>query len=613
MRLKTKQSINIKEIIILILLFIPISILSQDNKDQAQILVDNFIESYNNEEYNSVHKLFSTDLKKELPINELKDFLKNLNSEAGKIVDSEFIRLEDNIWIYKLTFEKWVSQYSFYINDNNEISVVFYFENFKDDLHSGLAVNYLLNTEKLITDKQTKLIFEKSKFFPDNTQISIAFINGNNINYYGVKRQNDSITYINNSQQIFEIGSITKVFTANILANAVIENKIKLGDNINDYLDLEFNNNTQISFNSLANHTSGLPRMPTNFQVEKLDSTDVVKVRHILIPYKGAFASGEETEVTKSYAKKTADSIFKEITKNDIKFESFLSFSSDTVVSNQYGEIEFTFFDGFEREFRDFSFENDTGSIDVIETVFGFHIIEILAKGEKKQLVNLRNLPENPYKYYDNYDLEDYLSNLLEIDKKTKGIPSYSNLGIGLLGYTLSHIYDLNYESLFKKYIFSKYNMKNSTFDIQLVDEKLVKGLDAQGNFTSNWELAALASAGGILSSVSDLAKYGIAHFDKSNLDLMLLTKKTVKVDNQIDMGLGWHIINSEKSDNKWYWHNGGTGGYTSSVAIDIKNKTGVVILSNVSAFNPFQNNIDELCFGLMMTFTDEKGKPYYN
>jgi len=237
MRLKTKQSINIKEIIILILLFIPISILSQDNKDQAQILVDNFIESYNNEEYNSVHKLFSTDLKKELPINELKDFLKNLNSEAGKIVDSEFIRLEDDIWIYKLTFEKWVSQYSFYINDNNEISVVFYFENFKDDLHSGLAVNYLLNTEKLITDKQTKLIFEKSKFFPDNTQISIAFINGNNINYYGVKRQNDSIVYINNSEQIFEIGSITKVFTANILAKAVIDNKIKLDDNINNYLD----------------------------------------------------------------------------------------------------------------------------------------------------------------------------------------------------------------------------------------------------------------------------------------------------------------------------------------------------------------------------------------
>tara|TARA_B100001939_G_scaffold346059_1_gene364000 strand:- start:1483 stop:2958 length:1476 start_codon:yes stop_codon:yes gene_type:complete len=491
MRLKTKQPRNIKGLII-ILLFIPISMISQDNKDRAQILVDNFIKSYNNEEYNSVFKLFSSDLKKELPIIELTDFLQNLNSDAGKISNNEFIRFENNIWVYKLTFEKWISQYSFYVNENNEISDVFYFDTFKEDIHSALAVNNLSNKEKLISDNQIELIFEKSKFFPNNTQISFAFINGKSVSYYGVIRQNDSITYINNSKQIFEIGSITKVFTANILANAVIENKIKLDDNINDYLNLEFNNNTQISFKSLGNHTSGLARMPSNF-------------------------------------------------------------------------------------------------------------------------VDLPPSPDNPYKYYDENYLEDFLINHLEIDNKNIGNPTYSNLGMGLLGYTLTNIYNLNYEDLFKKYIFSKHNMKNSTFDIKLVDEKIVKGLDAEGNFTSNWELAALASAGGILSSVSDLAKYGIAHFDKSNSDLILLTKKTVKVNNQIDMGLGWHILNSESSENKWHWHNGGTGGYTSSMAIDIKNKTGVIILSNVSAFNPFQNNIDELCFGLMMTFTDKNGKPYYN
>ena len=87
------------------------------------------------------------------------------------------------------------------------------------------------------------------------------------------------------------------------------------------------------------------------------------------------------------------------------------------------------------------------------------------------------------------------------------------------------------------------------------------------------------------------------------------MAEKTVKVDDQIDTGLGWHIINSEKSDNKWHWHNGGTGGYTSSMAIDIKNLVGVIILSNVSAFNPFQDNIDQLCFELMMTIKDPNGK----
>ena len=157
--------------------------------------------------------------------------------------------------------------------------------------------------------------------------------------------------------------------------------------------------------------------MPTNFEIEKLDSADIVKVRHILIPYKDALASSEDVQNTKLSAKRRADSIFSEIITNNVKFESFLSYSSDTEVGNEFGEIEFTIFDGFAPEFRDFSFNNEIGSIDIVETVFGYHIIEILAKAEKKKLVNLRNLDDNPYKYYDNDDLEDYLINFLEIEE----------------------------------------------------------------------------------------------------------------------------------------------------------------------------------------------------
>ncbi len=75
-----------------------------------------------------------------------------------------------------------------------------------------------------------------------------------------------------------------------------------------------------------------------------------------------------------------------------------------------------------------------------------------------------------------------------------------------------------------------------------------------------------------------------------------------------------WSILwlNSEKSENKWLWHNGGTGGYSSSMALDFNNKTGIVVLSNVSAFNPFQENIDQLCFELMKTLKDMNGVLYY-
>ncbi len=597
---------------LILLLFFPLLSFSQEESIEAKSLADSFISAYNSEEYKSVFNLFSSEAKKELPLKELTDFLKNLNSNAGKILENKFIRKENNISFYKLTFENWISEYSFAIDENKKIGETFYFDTFKGEIITSIATNSLINNYDIISENQAKLIFEKAKQFPNETEISLAFINGDDLTYFGIKRKNDTIIYLNNSQHIFEIGSITKVFTANILAKAVTENRIKLDDDINDYLNLKFRNDNTITFKNLANHTSGLPRMPTNFQLEKLDSSDVVKVRHILIPYKGSLASGEDTELTKSYAKKKADSIYKEIINNDVKFESFLSFSSDTEVSNQLGEIEFTFFDGFEREFRDFSFENDIGSIDVIETVYGFHIIEILAKAEKKQLVNLRNFPENPYKYYDNYDLENYLTNFLEIDKKAIGSPLYSNLGYGLLGYTLSKIYGSSYEDLIKDLIFSKLGMNNSFLSAEQADKRLVKGLDKDGKVTVNWDLSSMIGAGGILSNVEDLSKYGIAHFDKSDIELGLLKKKTVSLNEQIDIGLGWHIINSQKSENKWHWHNGGTGGYTSSMALDVKNKTGIVVLSNVSAFNPLQNNIDQICFEMMMSLKDSNDKLYY-
>ena len=476
---------------LILLLFIPLSLLSQEESVDAKMLTERFIIAYNSEDYNSVFNLLSSETQKELPINELTDFFENINSQAGKISEKEFIREENNILVYKLTFENWVSQYSFSIDDNKKINEVFYFDTFRDEILSGLAINSLSNNGGLISDKQIELIFEKSKYFPNNTQISLAFINSDKVTYYGLKRQNDSILYFSNYQDIFEIGSITKVFTANILAKSVIDNKIKLDENINDYLDVKFKNNISITFKSLANHTSGLPRMPSNFEQD--------------------------------------------------------AYSSD-----------------------------------------------------------------NPYKHYNDKYLKDYLINFMEIDEKNIGNSEYSNLGMGLLGFTLSNIYNLNYEELYQKYIFSKYNMKNTTFNINLVNEKLVKGLDIEGNYTSNWELASLSSAGGILSNVEDLAKYGIAHFNKSNLDLMLMTKKTVKANDQVDTGLGWHIINSEKSDNKWHWHNGGTGGYTSSMVIDIKNLVGVIVLSNVSALNSFEGNIDQLCFELMKTLKDVNGVLYY-
>ena len=66
---------------------------------------------------------------------------------------------------------------------------------------------------------------------------------------------------------IFEIGSITKVFTGLLLAQAVVEHRVALDDPISRYLPPSLAANplvAAITLEELATHTSGLPRLPGN-------------------------------------------------------------------------------------------------------------------------------------------------------------------------------------------------------------------------------------------------------------------------------------------------------------------------------------------------------------
>ena len=131
-------------------------------------------------------------------------------------------------------------------------------------------------------------------------------------------------------------------------------------------------------------------------KVTKLVNTrkipDSVKVRHILIPYSGSLRSDPNETKTKEQARKTADSIYRIVLRRPSKFKSLLELSSDMASNENDGEIEFSYVDGFAPEFKDFSFENRVGKISVVETDFGFHIIEILSQSRRKKAVKIANL-----------------------------------------------------------------------------------------------------------------------------------------------------------------------------------------------------------------------------
>ncbi|WP_422081814.1 serine hydrolase domain-containing protein [Ulvibacterium sp.] len=342
------------------------------------------------------------------------------------------------------------------------------------------AKNGQIYSVKQISDIQANLIFDKTKVFPNNSQISISIVENGLAKFYGIVRKNDTIYSLSNQDSVFEVGSITKVFTSTLLANAVVENKLKLGDSINDYLNFPLRDDTKITFQSLANHTSGLPKKPSNL----------------------GFGPGN---------------------------------------------------------------------------------------------------PDSKYRYYDEEKLKKYLTEGLRLTYKPGERTKYSNLGAGILGYTLCEVYKTDYESLIQDKTFGRYQMKNSTSNIDKIVPLLVKGLDTDGDEVPNLDLSALVGAGGMFSTVEDLSKFVIAHFDHSNKELQLALQKTFSIDESSDRGLSWRILRNTNSQ-PWYFHNGATPGYKSFLVMNTKTQNGIVILSNVSGYNKNQNNIDGLGFELMKT-----------
>jgi len=71
------------------------------------------------------------------------------------------------------------------------------------------------------------------------------------------------------ADNVFEIGSITKVFTASILADMASRGEVRLDDPVAKYLPssahIPSRNDRQITLLDLVTQSSGLPRMPSNF------------------------------------------------------------------------------------------------------------------------------------------------------------------------------------------------------------------------------------------------------------------------------------------------------------------------------------------------------------
>ncbi len=131
------------------------------------------------------------------------------------------------------------------------------------------------------TKAQNDSLKKLLKGFPVNSQLAIAMVENDKVVYAGIITDKDSFHLVENKDSIFEIGSLTKVFTSVLLSNFVNKGLLKTSDPVKSFFDFPLKqsslNGKEITLENLANHTSGLPRIDMSMMNGNTDMNNPYK------------------------------------------------------------------------------------------------------------------------------------------------------------------------------------------------------------------------------------------------------------------------------------------------------------------------------------------------
>ncbi|GAB5398990.1 MAG: peptidylprolyl isomerase [Aureisphaera sp.] len=121
---------------------------------------------------------------------------------------------------------------------------------------------------------------------------------------------------------------------------------------------------------------------------------DTVSARHILIPI--GLSRTDSITRTLDQARSLADSILGVVKRNKSKFGDMVKeFSGDLGSVENGGRYESFAYNRMVAPFRDFSFEGKVGDMGVVETQFGFHVIEIEEQEYFQPAVKVATVTQN--------------------------------------------------------------------------------------------------------------------------------------------------------------------------------------------------------------------------
>ncbi len=117
---------------------------------------------------------------------------------------------------------------------------------------------------------------------------------------------------------------------------------------------------------------------------------DSMKASHILVAYQGAFQAAQTIKRSKEQAQKIADSLRAVIQKDPVRLAEIANaISDDPSAKENKGDMKWFADQQMVAPFNDACLKGKVGDVVVVETVFGFHVINITGKTEAEKKVRV--------------------------------------------------------------------------------------------------------------------------------------------------------------------------------------------------------------------------------
>jgi serine-type D-Ala-D-Ala carboxypeptidase/endopeptidase len=159
----------------------------------------------------------------------------------------------------------------------------------------------------------------------------------------------------------------------------------------------------------------------------------------------------------------------------------------------------------------------------------------------------------------------------------------YSNYGVGLLGYLLARRAGTSYDELVRQRIADPLGLHDTGTAVD--GGRLAAPHGFSGRTASHWHFDALAGAGALRSTATDLLGFVRLHADRSDRPLAAAARETQRPRAKVGrghVGLGWIILPpARRFPFELLLHEGGTGGFRTFAGLAPERELGVVVLTN--------------------------------